>query len=317
LYATREAVPSFTTRRRRRWLPWTIGILVFLIVAAPLAISVKVGWSLTHKERKAITTTPASVGLAFAKIEFPSRIDHLTMRGWYMAAPTASTKAVIIAHGYGGNRLEEGAGALGTAKFLTEQGYNVLMFDFRASGESDGDTITVGPMEKRDLAGAVDYVRGQGNQKVGLLGYSMGAGTALQTAAEVPEVDAVVADSSMRDFKAYLQENMTVWTHLPDFPFTSIILAVMPTMIGANMADLSPVSVAPQLAKKPMLLFAGDKDEDIPMKNSQMILEAYQKSGGSMGKLVVIPGAGHVKANIVDQARYRQELSAFFAQSLK
>lgn len=315
--ATHAAAPSFAPRRRRRWLPWTIGILVFLIVAVPLAISVKVGWSLTHKVRKALTTTPASVGMAFAKIEFPSRIDHLTMRGWYIAAPSGSTKAVIIAHGYGGNRLEDGAGALGTAKFLTEQGYNVLMFDFRASGESDGDTITVGPMEKRDLAGAVDYVRSRGNQKVGLLGYSMGAGTALQTAAEVPEVDSVVADSSMRDFKAYLQENMPYWTNLPDFPFTSIILAVMPTMIGAKMQDLSPLSVAPQLAKKPMLLFAGDKDDAIPMKNSEMILDAYQKAGGSMGKLVVIPGAGHVKANIVDQTRYRQELSAFFGQSLK
>lgn len=313
----RSALPSFAPRRRRRWLGWTIGVLVFLIAATPLAISVYVGWNLTHPVRKALTTTPASVGATFEEIQFPSRIDHLTMKGWYLPAKSASTKAVVIAHGYKGNRIEDGAGALGTAKFLTEQGYNVLMFDFRASGESEGTTVTVGPMEKRDLAGAVDFVRSRGNQKVGLLGYSMGAGTALQTAAEVPEVDAVVADSSMRDFKLYLQENMPYWTKLPDFPFTSIILAVMPTIIGAELKDLSPVSVAPQLAKKPMLLFTGDKDDAIPLSNSEAILAAYQKAGGSAGKLVVIPGAGHVKSNVVDQARYRQELTAFFGQSLK
>lgn len=318
MFATRRrAVPSFAPRRRRRWLPWTIGALISLIVAAPVAISVYVGWNLTHPVRKALATSPDSIGLTFEKVEFPSRIDRLRMRGWYLPAKSASSKAVVIAHGYKGNRIEDGADAMGTAKFLTEQGYNVLMFDFRASGESEGDTVTVGAMEKRDLAGAVDFVRSKGNKKVGLLGYSMGGGTALQTAAEVAEVDAVVADSSFRDLKGYLEENMPYWTKLPDFPFTSIILAVIPPIIGADLTEISPVTAAPALAKKPLLLFHGDKDAAIAQTNSEAILAAYQKAGGIQGKLVIVPGAGHVKSNLVDQSHYRQELTAFLAQALK
>lgn len=319
MFASRPkaALPSFAPRRRRRWLAWTIGTLIFLIIAAPLAVSVYVGWNLTHPVRKALATTPESVGLAYESIEFPSRIDQLKMKGWYMPAKGASTKAVVIAHGYKGNRIEDGADALGTAKFLTEQGYNVLMFDFRASGESAGETVTVGAMEKRDLAGAVDFVRSKGSQKVALLGYSMGAGTALQTAAEVAEVDAVIADSSFRDLKGYLKENMPYWTKLPDFPFTSIILAVIPPMIGADLDQISPVNAAPALAKKPMLLFHGTKDAAIPFANSEAILTAYQKAGGTQGKLVVVPEAGHVKSNLVDQSHYRQELTAFLGQALK
>lgn len=318
MFASRSrAVPSFAPRRRRRWLPWTIGALIFLIVAVPVAVSVYVGWNLTHPVRKLLKTTPASLGLTFEQVEFPSRIDHLTMKGWYLPAKSASTKAVVIAHGYKGNRIEDGADAMGTAKFLTEQGYNVLMFDFRASGESDGDTVTVGAMEKRDLAGAVDFVRTKGNKRVALLGYSMGAATSLQTASEVAEVDAVVADASFRDLKGYLEENMPYWTNLPDFPFTPIILAVIPPMIGADLTAISPVSAASGLAKKPLLLFHGDKDDAIAFANSEAILAAYQKAGGTQGKLVITAGAGHVKSNIVDQGHYRNELLTFLNQSLK
>lgn len=312
-----RSLPSFAPRRRRRWLGWTIGLLIALILLVPVGISLYVGWNLTHPVRQALAKTPGAWGVGFEPIEFPSRTDQLKLKGWYMPAKMASTKAVVIAHGYKGNRLEDGANAPATAQFLTEQGYNVLMFDFRASGESEGRTVTVGAMEKRDLAGAVDYVRSRGNAKVAILGYSMGGATALQTTAEVPEVDAVIADSAFRDLPDYLKENMPHWTKLPNFPFTPIILATIPTLIGADLSQISPVSAAPGLASRPLLLFHGDADAAIPHANSEAILAAYQAAGGKQGKLVITPGAGHVKSAVVDEAKYRQELISFLNQHLQ
>jgi dipeptidyl aminopeptidase/acylaminoacyl peptidase len=294
-----------------------MGLLLLLVIAALLSISLVVGWQSTHPKRKPVTTTPASLGLAFEPVQFRARIDQLRLDGWYLPAKAPSTKAVIISHGYKGNRLEEGANALGTAKLLTENGYNVLMFDYRASGNSEGDVAAIGALEKRDLAGAVDYVRSRGNQKVGLLGYSMGAGTSLVVAAELPEVDAVVADSGLRDLEAYLKEKMPIWTNLPDFPFTQIILWTIPPLIGVDLKEMSPIDVAPALAKKPVLLIHGDADETIPPTNSEAVFAAYRGAGGTKGKLLIFPGAKHAGAAKKDPARYHQELLAFFGEYLQ
>ena len=65
---------------------------------------------------------------------------------------------------------------------------NVLLFDFRGHGESDGHTVRFGAGERRDVLAAVAYLRerrpGQARQVVGL-GVSMGAATLTLAAAEV------------------------------------------------------------------------------------------------------------------------------------
>jgi len=43
-------------------------------------------------------------------------------------------------HGYGSLREE----MLPHAEYLHRAGYNALLFDFRAGGESDGDAVTIG-----------------------------------------------------------------------------------------------------------------------------------------------------------------------------
>ena len=50
-----------------------------------------------------------------------------------------------------------------------------------------------------------------------LLGFSMGASTAILAAAESQDVDAVIADSPFSDLTSYLDENLSVWSNLPSF----------------------------------------------------------------------------------------------------
>lgn len=83
----------------------------------------------------------------------------------------------------------------------------MLLFDFRNSGESEGNLTTVGQLEVRDLLGAVDYVKSKPeiSRKVVLLGFSMGATASLLAGARDREVDAVIADAPLADMRSYLK----------------------------------------------------------------------------------------------------------------
>ena len=101
-------------------------------------------------------TNPEAAGLAFEDVRFASSAGYLWLRGWFLPSGR-SARTVIIAHGYNNHRLGE-VPSLSLAAALVEQGYNVLAFDFRASGHSDGNLVSLGQYERYDLLGALDYL---------------------------------------------------------------------------------------------------------------------------------------------------------------
>ncbi|HLN61122.1 MAG TPA: alpha/beta fold hydrolase [Symbiobacteriaceae bacterium] len=298
-------------------MKWTLALLLIAAVGSE-GLAVYVGWNLTHPARKAVTVAPDKLGLTFEPVTFQSREDGLRIDGWFLPASGApSDRTVILAHGFRGNRQDTGPGLLTVAKVLVENGYNALLFDFRASGSSAGDEVTVGWKETRDLAGAVDYVRSRGARKVALVGFSMGAATSLMTAAELPEVDAVVADSSFGALGPYLLENARHWTKLPDFPFTYLIYATVPRMLGVSLDGVSPIKAMGALADRPVLLIHGTGDTAIDVHHSKDLFAAYQAHGGKQGELVLVPGAGHTGSYKAATDLYKEKLLGFLGQHLR
>src|SRR5260221_11098972 len=139
---------------------------------------------------------PSNYGLDFEEISFISR-DHIKIVGWWIPAPDA-VGTIVVCSGQNGSM----DGDTKQIPPLHEAGFNVLMFDFRAHGRSEGDCGTMGMSEKADLLGGLDYLGDvRGINQVGVLGFSMGAATALITAALSDRICAVVADSSFGRLK--------------------------------------------------------------------------------------------------------------------
>lgn len=87
--------------------------------------------------------------------------------------PEKETKSVIImAHGFTGDKDEWGR-FVKTAEEFCKNGFTVFRFDFSASGESDGDSITVKQWVD-DLKSAINFVKQKGYSNIGLLGLSLG-----------------------------------------------------------------------------------------------------------------------------------------------
>nr|WP_191964364.1 alpha/beta fold hydrolase [Aneurinibacillus sp. XH2] len=253
------------------WL--ALPVLAVLICAG---IAGYVGWNLTHPERRPLNDSPANYQLKYEDVRFLSKLKDVQLKGWFLPASTSVPKMTIVfAHGYSMNRLQDDVPALPLVRSLVEAGFQVLLFDFRNSGESEGNLTSVGQLEKEDLLGAVEWVKEHHPGPIGLIGFSMGASTALMAAAEDDSIAGVVADSPFNHLTRYLKKNLPTWSDLPDFPFTRLILALLPRLTGLNPDSVDVLAATERIYPRPILFIHCEDDDKIPYTESEAMLEKY------------------------------------------
>jgi fermentation-respiration switch protein FrsA (DUF1100 family) len=293
------------------WLKVILSVLLAAI-AAFLGISVYLGHSMTAVERVPITETPAVCGLDYEEISFTSRIDELTLYGWYLPAE-GSDEVIIMVHGAEQHRADPNVGMLDIACELVEHGYSVLMFDTRGHGESEGDRMSAGYFEVRDLGGAVDYVMGLGFDDIGVLGFSMGGATAIMTAAEDENIDAVVVDSAYADLNEMLEPQFAERTSFPTF-FLKPLLFMVKMMYGIDFTAIKPVEVVGDIAPRPILFIQGELDDVVPPEH---VYDLYEASDNWRNQLWVLPDVGHVEAYASYPEEYIDKVTSFFDEALR
>jgi len=121
---------------------------------------VKSGASPHSGKASALVHTPADYGIVFETVAFRPPDESITLRAWWMPAPSAKA-AIILVHGGGDdNRSLPYADGLALARDLVAHGYAVLALDLRNYGESDAspEGVTFGDLESNDLIGAMSYL---------------------------------------------------------------------------------------------------------------------------------------------------------------
>ncbi len=133
-----------------------------------------------------------------------------------------SEKWVILLHGVTLNHKS----MLDLAYLYSRMGYNIILWDSRYHGKSEGRNVSYGYYEKHDLKAVVDYLRtkyGKGI-KIGIHGVSMGAGILLSYACSVrDDCDFYIADCPYSNFKQQAFDVAKRDLKLPGF-IVSIIL---------------------------------------------------------------------------------------------
>ena len=296
---------NLTARKKRIWAA-AAATVVLLVILSMMGVSGYVGWQLTHPEPEPIAAFPADYGLEKQDIEFRSSMGNVLLKGWLIPAQE-SGKIAVFAHGYGDNRSNVEP-TLPLAKALHDQGIASLLFDFRNSGESEKDITSVGQFEKADLLSAIDYAKSLGYEQIGLIGFSMGAATALVAAPETNGVRFVVADSPFADLETYLRDNLSKWSELPDFPFTPLIMTEIPLVTGIDPSKVRPVEAIRKLRDVPILLVHAENDDLVPYENSVALKEA---SGSDKTELWTTPGDGHIGAYNYDPQQYVKKVTDF------
>ena len=119
--------------------------------------------------------------------------EGVTLKGCRCAAASERRGTLIYLHGVADNR---GSGR-GVIERFTRRGFDVIAYDSRAHGDSQGESCTYGFFEKEDSPHVLDAVQ---PGPIVLLGTSLGAAVALQEAPIDPRVSAVVAAETFADF---------------------------------------------------------------------------------------------------------------------
>ena len=227
---------------------------------AYLSLSYVIAERFTHAVRYPVGRAPMVAASVYEDVAFRTG-DGLTLRGWYF--PTQSDRAAIIVHGKDSNRIGgEHRMIEKLADFLVTSGYSVLIFDLRGNGDSDGDRFSLGYLERRDVAAAIDHLIGRGfrEDRIALVGISMGAGTVLQSLVLHPNVGAVVADSSYVDARTIVTEDLETLAGVPSW-FTPGVLLMSNLAFGLDGEQVRPVEVVRAHPERAFLFIhcGGDK----------------------------------------------------------
>lgn len=251
---------------------------------------------------------PSAYGLAFESVRFPSR-DGLMLSGWWIPAAQPTERTIIICHGREGSRDRETP----HAKTLHAAGFNVLMFDFRAHGESEGEQVTFGMYEKDDLLGALDFLAGRGITRVGVLGFSLGATTAILTAAVSDRIAVIVAESAVVRLKNTLARRF--WRYGVPYPLGWVVaawsLATATLFTRGRMDQVDAIRWIPHL-KAPILLIHGAADD---LVSAAEVAELAVKCS-AWAVVWQVAGAGHHEASQVATAAFNMHMLAWFDQHL-
>jgi dipeptidyl aminopeptidase/acylaminoacyl peptidase len=230
-------------------------------------------------------------------VSFPTK-DGLVLRGWFR--PGKNRDAIAFVHGLGSNRVA----FLGEGEALSRHGHGVLLYDSRASGESDGHLATFGDRERLDVEGALDFLASRPDvdkSKLGLFGCSVGGTTVALVSAADPRVRAVVLGPTWLSLDAELHANDR----------RGSITLVLFRLAGVDVDALRPVDIVHEIAPRPLFMISGSEDDDTPPR----VMEALQAAAPGSDRWVV-PGAGHCRYIEASPVDYLRRLNDFFDRSL-
>lgn len=268
--AARRAVSSFVVRQ----VAIGAGAVVTLVVVAGVTVLPGVGaGALLHPTRHVVSfARPRSCDDATLEGE------GVRLRGWRCPAFESRRGTLIYLHGIADNR----AGAAGVIARYQPRGFDVLAFDGRAHGESEGDACTYGFYEKRDLARIIGTLP---PGPVVLVGVSLGAAIALQTAAIEPRVTAVVAAETFADLRSIAAERAPFLIRMGSFDRA--------VRLAERRAEFTIDAVSPLTAARaitvPVFVVHGAADRDTPPAHSRRVYEAL----AGAKHLEIVDGAGH------------------------
>ncbi len=287
-----------------------IAIILFLVGLARLA-----SYKMLSPPRLKKNWTPKDLGHDYENVEVTTS-DGYRLRGWFIDKGSDTT--IVAIHGYTASKYEEDY-MKPVIDMLARNGYNVVAFDFRAHGDSDGEITTLGLKEVEDYMRIIDWLKSEKPDKagkIGVIGYSMGGAVTIMLSAKDKRINAAVADSPYID----VRESGRRWIMRLKGIMRSLLLLVYPLIVrftasraGINIDDLIMYKYADNI-KIPFMIIAGRNDDLVALSE---IKKFYDKLRRNNPKAILwVTDSGHVRT-IKDHPReYEEKVIGFFKEYL-
>lgn len=238
--------------------------------------------------------------------------------GSFLASSEKSTSTALFVHGITWTRY----GMFKYMKAFIKRGWNVAAIDLAGHGESHAPrrfSPSYGFYEKNDVAAALSALRGlfPDSRRIGLVGESLGAATALQCCG--------LEASQLRDPPSFV---------IADCPFSCIAdeLDYRLSKLGMPRLLRKPVGICVSLVARfargfslevaspkksicssdiPVLFVHGIEDSYVPCMMSIAMYNERIVAGKIATELLLVPGAKHAKSVMIDPKLWEEKAFAF------
>ena len=255
--------------------------------------------------------TPADFGRDFEEVSTTSE-DGLKLTGWYLPGMNGAT--VMIQHGSPGGRQD----GLYEAAFLNEAGFNILLGSFRAHDDCEGEMITFGYYEVKDVEAWHKYLLDRGDidpKRIGLFGESMGGGTSILYAATNPGIQAVATGSAFGLTQQVVEKFVEFETDIPVplIPLLARFIIFWAEQAGSfDSQALYTQGVIADISPAPVLIIHGGKDDKIGPEIGRELFNL----AADPKELLWLENAGHVNFEETYPEEYQAGLLEFFEGNL-
>ena len=285
-------------------------IIVLILLLFLFIFAAYVAYRMLKPPRLVGTWSPQDLGYSYQEIKIKTK-DSLLLDAWWI--PKDSERTVIPLHGYTVSKWDQ-VYMKKIIKILLDAGYNVLTFDFRAHGKSEGKFTTTGYKEVEDLKSVIQWLTEKHPDKaknICLIGYSMGASVALQwLSIDIPHVKCAICDSPPINMDATAKRGLKYFANLP----TWIYYLVKPISHLMNPVPSFNMELLTSKIRVPLLLIAGTQDPLVKVHEVRQFYEKVKKNNPAV-YLWVTDGA-HVRSLQKNPEEYRERVLRFLAQHL-
>lgn len=232
--------------------------------------------------------TPRALGLAHEEVDLRTE-DGVRLHGWFL--PVAGSRlTLLVCHGNAGNishRLDRAL--LAQAHLRTD----VLLFDYRGYGKSDGVPDEEGTYRDARAAWRWLIAKGQSPGRIVIFGESLGAAVALQLALDTEGAHALVLESP---FASVPEMARAVYPFLPVWP-----------LVRTRYDNLGKV----KRLRVPLLVLHGERDDIVPFAQGRGVFDAAPEPK----RFFAIPGAAHNDTYVVGGEAYWRALREFLEEA--
>ena len=295
------AEETLVHNRRRRIRRLLIG--GFVLASAVLFVAAWiVGTEATRSANRPIGLPPAE--LAAKELSIASESGS-QIAAWFSRQENARA-TIILLHPIRGSRKSMVERAL----LLRQHGYSTLLIDLQAHGESPGEHITMGHLERLDVQAAVRFLRDESpEQKIGVIGWSLGGASALLADLNV---DAMILESVFPTFRRAVHNRVQMRLGFLHYAIAPLLWLQFRPRLGISVSQLRPLDHIASL-QCPVLIAAGDVDQRCTVEESRELFEHAKEPK----HWLLFEGARHEDLFRFDQETYSKSVLQFLDESLR
>jgi len=243
---------------------------------------------------------PQAYGLEFERVSFHTA-DGICLDGLFLRAEGKANGTVLHLHGNAGNLT----GHFPHVAWLPKAGWNVLCFDYRGYGDSQGRVTRAGTIA--DAEAALDYLLRRPDidtSRIVGLGQSLGGAVGIVLAAQRRELRGLATDGAFDHYR-----RIAAW-HIRQSPLLFVLAWWVPCLLMRDGYD--PIDYVARISPRPLLILHGTADRVVDAATAQRL---YDRAGEPK-QLWLIEGAEHYEALQDMPEQVHSRLLAFWHQCI-